>query len=68
MRLLGDYLHQRGLTVSAPLLPGHGTSVQDMNRCKWRDWVGHAGEKLADLRARCDPRVSDPPSRHARAA
>ncbi len=54
MRLLGDYLHRRGFTVSAPLLPGHGTSVQDMNRCTWRDWVGHAGGKLADLQARCE--------------
>lgn len=53
MRPLGDYLHQRGLTVSAPLLPGHGTNADDMNRCSWRDWVGHAETALADLQSHC---------------
>jgi carboxylesterase len=55
MRLLGDYLHQRGLTVCAPLLPGHGSSADDLNRCTWRDWTGHAEQALADLRSRCEP-------------
>ena len=54
MRLIGDYLHQRGMTVSGPLLPGHGTSVADMNRCKWTDWTGHVEQALADLQARCE--------------
>jgi carboxylesterase len=54
MRLVGDYLHQRGFTVSGPLLPGHGTSVDDMNRCRWIDWVGHVEGALADLQARCE--------------
>ena len=30
MRLLGGFLHQNGLTVSAPLLPGHGTTVENV--------------------------------------
>lgn len=54
MRLVGEYLHQRGLTVYAPLLPGHGTTVEDMNRCRWTDWTGHVEKALADLRARCE--------------
>ena len=54
MRLLGDYLHQRGYTVSGPLLPGHGTTVEDMNRCKWTEWTGHVEQSLADLQARCE--------------
>lgn len=54
MRLVGDYLHQRGLTVSGPLLPGHGTTVEDMNRCRWTDWTGHVEGALADLQARCE--------------
>ncbi len=53
MRLLGDYVHRRGLTVAAPLLPGHGTTVDDMNRCRWTDWTGAVEAALADLRARC---------------
>jgi carboxylesterase len=54
MRLIGDYLHQRGYTVSGPLLPGHGTTVEDMNRCKWTDWTGHVESALAELQARCE--------------
>lgn len=54
MRLLGNYLHAHGLTVLAPLLPGHGTSVEEMNRCKWTDWTACAEAALAELRARCD--------------
>ena len=50
MRLVGQYLHERGLTVSAPLLPGHGTSADDLNRCRWSDWTGRAQAALAELR------------------
>jgi carboxylesterase len=53
MRLIGDYLHARGLTVSAPLLPGHGRAVADMNRCRYTDWIGAAEQALVDLRTRC---------------
>jgi len=53
MRLLGDFLHERGLTVSAPLLPGHGTSLVEMNRCRWEDWTGAVEAALAELRRRC---------------
>lgn len=54
MRLVGDYLHQRKMTVSAPLLPGHGTYVEDMNHCQWTDWVDHARLALAALKSVCD--------------
>lgn len=37
-RLVGDYLNQRGITVSAPRLPGHGVTVDELNRCRWTDW------------------------------
>ena len=54
MRLVGDYLHQRGYTISAPLLPGHGTSVDDMNRSKWPEWTACVKDALADLETRCE--------------
>jgi carboxylesterase len=54
MRLVGDYLHRRGFTVSGPLLPGHGTTVEDMNRCQWTDWTGHAERALTSLQDRCE--------------
>jgi len=54
MRLVGDYLHERGFTVFAPLLPGHGTSVVELNECKWTNWAETAEEALVDLRSRCE--------------
>lgn len=54
MRLVGDYLYQRDCTVSGPLLPGHGTTVDDMNRRQWTEWTNCVEEALADLQARCE--------------
>jgi carboxylesterase len=53
MRRIGDYLNQRGLTVSAPLLPGHGTYVSDMNQYTWQAWVHHAGKALDEMQSSC---------------
>ncbi|RYY71892.1 MAG: alpha/beta fold hydrolase [Comamonadaceae bacterium] len=38
MRPWGEHLAAQGHTVRVPLLPGHGTSWQDMNRTRWQDW------------------------------
>lgn len=54
MRLLGEYLHDCGLTVSAPLLPGHGSEPEDLNEVTWQDWVASGESALEALRARCD--------------
>jgi len=54
MRLIGDYLHERGLTVSGPRLPGHGTSPEDLNTRRWPEWTGCAEEALAALEPRCE--------------
>lgn len=54
MRLLGEFLHDRGISVAAPLLPGHGTIPEDLNRTRWQDWASAAEEALLALRARCD--------------
>ena len=54
MRLVGDYLHARGLTIRAPLLPGHGTAAEDLNRVRWQDWVASVEEVLLELRSRCE--------------
>jgi carboxylesterase len=53
MRLVGDYLHQRGFTVSGPCLPGHRTTVEDLNRRRWSEWAGYVDGALADLQAHC---------------
>ncbi len=53
MRLIAGYLHNRGLAVSGPLLPGHGTTVEEMNQCQWCDWTGHVEGALAELQTHC---------------
>lgn len=55
MRLVGDYLHDRGITVSAPLLPGHGTRPEELNQTTWEDWCRHVDGALAELRRSCNP-------------
>jgi carboxylesterase len=42
-----------GLAVEAPLLPGHGTSMDDMLRTGWDDWRATAEEAYDDLAGRC---------------
>lgn len=54
VRLLGRFLHERGDTVAGPLLPGHGTTPLEMNRCRWTDWIAAADEAYQQLTARCD--------------
>jgi len=37
MRLMGEYLAGKGLTVLGVRLAGHGTSPEDMATTAWRD-------------------------------
>lgn len=50
---LGHYLHQHGLTVSVPLLPGHGTTPEDLNRQRRQDWIDHVEGAWHLLADRC---------------
>lgn len=50
----GQYLADRGYTVRVPLLPGHGTTWQDMNRTRWDDWYAAIDDALTDLKGRCE--------------
>lgn len=38
LRPMGDYFRERGMTVCAPLLKGHGTSPEDLAETTWPDW------------------------------
>jgi len=49
---LGRALAQAGHDVGVPLLPGHGTSVDDLRRCGWDDWAGAAEAAFDRLSAR----------------
>ena len=48
VRLLADKLHKDGYTVSAPLLPGHMTTPEDMNTVP--GWIGMAPLKRNSCR------------------
>ena len=54
MRPWGDYLAEHGYAVELPLLPGHGTRWQDLNRVDWTDWYDEAERALDRLLADCD--------------
>lgn len=53
LRGVAEKLADAGLTVEAPLLPGHGTAVEDLVPLRWADWSAAAGEAYAGLAARC---------------
>jgi carboxylesterase len=53
MRPWGEYLAGRGLTVSVPLLPGHGTRWQDLQATAWQDWYAEVDREFRALSARC---------------
>lgn len=50
MRPWGEYLAEQGYAVAVPLLPGHGTTWQDLNTKRWDDWVGALEDELVKLR------------------
>jgi carboxylesterase len=54
MRPLAEALADAGFTVELPLLPGHGTSVEDMLTTRWADWSGAAEAAYVELAGRCD--------------
>ncbi|GAB2959766.1 alpha/beta fold hydrolase [Streptomyces pseudoechinosporeus] len=53
LRPWAEYLAERGLTVSLPLLPGHGTRWEDMQLTGWQDWYAEVDRELRALRERC---------------
>lgn len=54
VRPWAEHLAAAGLTVRAPLLPGHGTRWQDLGATGWQDWYGAAEQAFTELRGRCE--------------
>ena len=54
VRAWAESLAAAGYAVRMPLLPGHGTSWQELARTRWQDW--HAGLDAAylELASECD--------------
>ncbi|HEY0190409.1 MAG TPA: alpha/beta fold hydrolase [Kofleriaceae bacterium] len=51
MRYLGQALAADGMSVRGPALPGHTTSLDDLDRTRWQDW---ADTVEREVRAMCE--------------
>ena len=49
---LAAWLHERGFTVHAPLLPGHGRSLRDFAESNAREWLSAVRQEYGALRDR----------------
>jgi carboxylesterase len=54
MRGVADALSAAGFHVELPLLPGHGTVVEDLVPLRWADWLGEVEAVYQRLAARVD--------------
>ncbi|MGH9229630.1 MAG: alpha/beta hydrolase [Acidimicrobiales bacterium] len=54
LRGLAEALHVAGFAVELPLLPGHGTSVDDLLDTGWADWSAAAESAYGALAATVD--------------
>lgn len=54
IRPLAEIFRAQGYTVAAPLLPGHGTQLEDLNHVHWRDWVAAGEKSLEKLFESCE--------------
>jgi len=55
LHAFAEALNDRGFTVHVPLLPGHGTSWEDLERATWQDWEAEAAGALDRLAGRSRP-------------
>lgn len=53
MRGLAEHLAQHGITVYAPLVAGHGSSIANLLRTTWQDWYQSVEGALAELHEEC---------------
>lgn len=53
LRGWAEYLGAAGYTVEVPLLPGMGTTWQDLNATQWQDWYGEVERVYHELSGRC---------------
>jgi carboxylesterase len=54
IRQVGEYMAEHGIDVEAVLLPGHGTTPEDLETTTWEDWYETVRLGLERLRPRCD--------------
>ena len=54
VRSWAEFFSARGYAVRVPLLPGHGTRWEDLNRVGWQEWPIRVVEELEELHKSCD--------------
>jgi len=54
IKKLAQYLSEKGYHTVANNLPGHGTTIEECNRIKYKDWVESVEEGVAKLSSQCD--------------
>ena len=54
MKSFATYLHEKGFTVFAPRLAGHGTAPEDLAGTSYEQWVESVEEAYAVLKHSCD--------------
>ncbi len=54
MRPLAEAFADAGFSVELPLLPGHGTKIDDLITRRWDEWAAAAEEAYLSLAARSD--------------
>lgn len=53
IRQMAVFFKKKGLSVAAPLLPGHGTSPEDLNKRKYCDWITSVESAYSRIRKEC---------------
>ena len=53
VRPLTTRLHAQGYSVAPPLLSGHYTHPDDLNRIKWQDWTRSVENTYSELKSFC---------------
>ncbi len=54
MRPIAEAMAAAGHAVEMPRLPGHGTTVEDMNTTSWADWTAEVEAAYQRLAGRCE--------------
>ena len=54
IRPWAEGLGDAGLTVHAPVLPGHGTRWEELNQMQWSDWYRCVEDSFLELQKICD--------------
>jgi carboxylesterase len=53
MHYLGEQLSRAGIAVHGLRLPGHGTTIEDLDRTTWQDWAEAVEDAFDSLRLVC---------------